>query len=586
MRCREFTLASVLAAGLLWPGVPSAAEPEPPQQHEPLDVGLVEKQVVAVAEVQILVTDAQGRAVADLAPREIRVFEGGKEQRLAFLEPVSGSRIAPDGSQKEQPPAPLYSAAGEHAAGAALGVLPAKAVRRIVLAFDVRNSRRPVRENWTAAAQAWLASGMRDDDRVAIVLLGTYPEWRVEFTDDRVALQSGLGEVSLKKAAPSSDRRRDVTSLMNDIAECMEAEGGRFSSGNAVDCSFNRARSHVQRWAVDAEESVQNLRSLVGQLAAVPGRKAVLLFTQGIVDDASMRAVDAIVASFGSADNNLDVHKMKTRLLNRDVLLALADLRKAARAGGVTFLTLDTKEGTVDGFGGRLERGGALPAQSLGINPWTEMNGSTSQSVAVLARETGGRAYGGIRDLDENLNAAANLYFGMYVVGYYRSDPDASMGKLRVEIAREDVEVDYHGQAEIPARPATVTQVDLSVGRPVPSDGENQALPLRVRLAFDDLPLRGAGKTRGTVLGIHVQAIRPDGTVVAERLDVEVVAIERSQSSELAGTGVEHQTELVLPPGPYRIVARVSDDRQQLIADRAIDLTLEAGSDLPGLGPT
>ena len=37
--------------------------------------GLVERQVVAVAEVRILVTDRQGRAITDLRPEEIRIYD-------------------------------------------------------------------------------------------------------------------------------------------------------------------------------------------------------------------------------------------------------------------------------------------------------------------------------------------------------------------------------------------------------------------------------------------------------------------------------------------------------------------------------
>ena len=44
-----------------------------------------------------------------------------------------------------------------------------------------------------------------------------------------------------------------------------------------------------------------------------------------------------------------------------------------------------------------------------------------------------------------------------------------------------------------------------------------------------------------------------------------------------------HRTELALPPGPYRIRGRISDDRQEMIADRAIDLRVEDGAVRPGL---
>ena len=106
-------------------------------------------------------------------------------------------------------------------------------------------------------------------------------------------------------------------------------------------------------------------------------------------------------------------------------------------------------------------------------------------------------------------------------------------------------------------------------------------------LDFDALPLRGgAGGSRGTVLGLHLQAIRPDGTVVAERLDIEPIATGGKSRETVGGRNLLHRTDLVLPPGPYRIRARVSDDRRVILADRTLDLTLEPGNVRPGLAST
>jgi hypothetical protein len=77
--------------------------------------------------------------------------------------------------------------------------------------------------------------------------------------------------------------------------------------------------------------------------------------------------------------------------------------------------------------------------------------------------------------------------------------------------------------------------------------------------------------------------MRPDGTVVAERLDVDMVGVDTDKIEEARATNVVHWSELTLSPGPFRILVRVSDDRQQLIAARAVDLTLGNDSVRPGL---
>ena len=53
-----------------------------------------------------------------------------------------------------------------------------------------------------------------------------------------------------------------------------------------------------------------------------------------------------------------------------------------------------------------------------------------------MARETGGRSYRGIDDLDANLAAAAEAFFGIYRIGFYRDDDREERGKIKVTIDR------------------------------------------------------------------------------------------------------------------------------------------------------
>jgi VWFA-related protein len=570
--------AAVVLAFLLDPPAGLARQESAPRT---LDSDLVEEQVVAVAELVVLVTDRDGRPVADVAGAEVRVLEAGVEQRLAFFEPVSRGRPKPVPGTEAPVPAPVYTPEGEHAAGEPADVLPTRAVRRVVLAFDVRNSRKQVREGWQDAARDWLATGMQPDDRAGIVLLGRYPEWLAEFSDDRPALVGTLEKGLLKRAAPSRDRSRYVTSLADDIRTCLEAESGRVASGDVVDCAYTMARARVPRWNAEARESVANLDALVGQLAAIPGRKVVLLFSEGIVDDPAMIAVYTILDAIGSAGVFPDIHKMKARIGN-DVHAELAALQEHARAAGVSFFTLNTKERNASATRGGLEHPTALPARALGVEPWRDMDASTRETLDLLARETGGRSYLGLEELGDQVSAAADSYFGMYTLGYYRADPRAEPGKLRVEIARKGLEVSYADRADREGPAATPARLDISIGAPE-NEPPGQALPLVVTMAFDDLPLRRAGRSLGTVLGVHLQAVRPDGTIAAERLDIETVAIDRKRKDRAQGSRFVHESRLVLPPGPYRVRARVSDDRQVMIAERSVDLTLAPGEVRPGL---
>jgi len=561
---REPPAAAVLSlACLLWcgpvaaqaPDPPSAPAPEPPRS-QPGTVDYQERTTVVLAEVRILVTDRQGRAITDLRPDEIRVFEADAEQRLAFLESASGSRERP--------------------AGASPYVLPAKAVRRIVLAFDVRNSRKTAREPWRAAARSWLATGMQSGDRVGIVLLGDYPRWIAELTDDRDALLAAVDGVSLKRAAPDRNNGHVMSRLMTEMRTCFERTGEFEGSAGPAVCAYNAARPYVHRWNAEAAETVQNLQALVGQLAAVPGRKAVLLFSDGLIEDAAMLAVDAMITHLGSAEHDLDVYKMKRRL-GKDVQAPLAELKRVARAGGVSLFVLDTGSRAESGSSGQLEHTTTLPASAFALDPWRELGDASGHTLDLLARETGGRAYHGQQELADSLRAAADAFLGMYTVGYYRADTEEEPGPVRVAIDRRQLDVSYPERAEVRGHRAEPQRVVLVIGKPHSQEGSDaQVLPVAAKLAFDVLPLREGRGGVGTVLGICFQAIAPDGTVVEERLVVETVGVDTARRAEASGKQVVHWEELPLAPGTYRIRARVSDDRQLLIAERAVDLTVDA----------
>jgi hypothetical protein len=107
-------------------------------------------------------------------------------------------------------------------------------------------------------------------------------------------------------------------------------------------------------------------------------------------------------------------------------------------------------------------------------------------------------------------------------------------------------------------------------------------LPLKFTLNLADIPLRRGGGSRGAQLGVFVQAVRPDGTVAAERLDVTTVVLDRHAREDRENKSYEHTTELVLPDGPYRIRARISDDRQKIISERVMDVTVKTGAIVAG----
>jgi hypothetical protein len=220
------------------------------------------------------------------------------------------------------------------------------------------------------------------------------------------------------------------------------------------------------------------------------------------------------------------------------------------------------------------------------MNAWTEADASISHAVDGVAQATGGRSYRGIDDLESNVRRAADAHFGRYIVGYYRSDPSSAPRDVRVELDREDVVVSWSEADEDDGAGPEPVRLDLALARPRSNGrGDDQVVPVRMILPIDALPFRGTDAGRATVLSMYLEATRPDGTVVADRLDVQAVTIPDERAQDPAGKYVFHETELVLPPGPHRIHGRVSDDRRTILADRSIDVTISREQLAAGFEP-
>jgi len=563
-----------------WFSVSTSAE----EQSRPVDSSLQEKVEVNLVEAKITVTDRKGRPVTDLRPEEVRVYERGRQQRLAFLESWKENRRDPSGASPAPPPASLYTPEGRVSTGAqTVVVAPATAMRRVVMVFDVRNSKLRVREEWRQAALRWVRESMKDDDRVALVALRSYPDWAAWFTADKSSLLASLDGLDLFHDVPNRDRREEMSALMTDLgAICVDLGGGgrRRSAQSKMalgpdPTDETSCATTVSRPYVESEESIQNLRQLTGQLSAVPGRKAIVLFSEGIVSDAGNVAVNAMLSIWGNRVINF---RNIPTFLERDVLRPIGELHQAAVSSDVVFFTMDTRTGAERGYSADIAEQVSPATGGLGVNPWHEMFESTHGTLSALANATGGRAFLGKSDLPKDVALATDSYYGIYHLGYYREDP-GEPGKLKVKIGRPGLEVATPSRAETRRRNSRSSPLELALGRPVPTGaGDTQEVPIAVMTPMEALPLRRGAGGHGCQLGIFLQAQRPDGSVAAERFQTAIVVAEDGTHAGSAGEYYEHRTSLDLAPGPYRVRARLSDELSEILGERTIDLTVFPGT--------
>jgi hypothetical protein len=210
------------------------------------------------------------------------------------------------------------------------------------------------------------------------------------------------------------------------------------------------------------------------------------------------------------------------------------------------------------------------------------MYDATRSTLSALAHTTGGRPFYGDQELAQSIDVATSGFYGVYNVGYYRADP-MHPAALKVKVSRKGVQYDVPKDVAFRKHEARRTAVELAVGRPAPGDLlERQQVPVAVMALYDLLPLRRSGGARGCQLGVFLQAQRRDGSVAAESFETAIVAVEPKDLEALKGQYYDHRTALELPPGEYRLRARISDEMNAILGDTYIDLTVGDGTITPG----
>ena len=558
------------------------------RRDEPRRSTLTEEVSVNLMEVRVRITDRLGNPVRDIQPAEVSLTQGGREQQIAYLEAVMEREI------HASEPVQLYDGSGAPIESESVVVVPPKQQRRLVLAFDPKNSRSRVREGWREAAIEWVQLHMREDDMASVVVLRPYTDWLLRGSSDKASVINALRVMNLFTDVPNRDRRSEMSGYLNDMRMlCVDTTESKVSAGRtnvdaqrgadldsaSLNCAFSLAQPLVREWSIQSGESYDGIQALAGELAAIPGEKAVVLFSEGMVDDAATMATNAMLNVFGFGV--VDQTAMQTRL-QRTELNRLGELYRRAAASGVAFFTIDTRHAAEGSSFFDLENNTASSTQNYGIDPYREMYESTRSTLAGLAYSTGGRPFYGPDDLRDKIAQAADSFFGIYTLGYYVAEGTDPTDRIRIKLKRKRIKVDYDKRpGTVPHRP-TPLGMDLAIGKPTVTGDDLQSLPIAVMVEGDLIPFRKQGGMWGVELGLFVQAARPDGTVSDEIFEQVTIVLDSEQYRSREAQRLRHVVNLSLPAGPVRIRARLSDDRQNRLGDRSIDVTMVTGGGVVG----
>ena len=352
-----------------------------PQAPEPLTFA----SDVRMIRLDVSVVDGSGRPVRGLLPENFSILENGKPVDLSVFEAVE------DGS----PATSIASEDGQHLSLAVRAeTQPVRDLRqRIVLVADPSSLTAMQLARVREATSNFITHQAKDRDIVRLINLATREVWEGQIPGDRVRLAS-IGRKISRHRNPLFKAGGDGDSLAEQIDFDMEEDVGEAFSQSL------RSERFLTQFARTGE-LLGLFDEILIQLAAVPGRKSLVLISAGFP---------------------------QIRLLD-ERLERTAHLAREAQAA-VHF---------VDAYGldGLLPEGPGQKMRPIFQGAWDRSGGSQD-----LAEATGGFVSRFANVLTNAVTRAAEEARSYYIVGYVpvRKD-DGKFRSVKVRVDRDDVTV-------------------------------------------------------------------------------------------------------------------------------------------------
>ncbi|HEV7427934.1 MAG TPA: VWA domain-containing protein [Thermoanaerobaculia bacterium] len=493
------------------------------QVKETIDVHLVE--------VPVTVIDRAGNPVRGLTAANFELFDQGTKRAVGNFEAIDFE------SEAMRSASPLNPSAR----------------RNFILLFDLSFSSPVGRNKAQDAARNFIAKGMGRRDLAAVATIDVDRGFRMvtALTTDRNLLGSAIanprtfvssdplriaGTDVLQLAPTDNVSRADVNAVDDFAADIARGE-------KKLNDQYNRTR---------IERQLRLLSDLGRTLRVLPGRKQVILFSEGF-DPRLVRGRDARA----SADEQDDT----SQTVSGNVWRVDTDARYGS---SMTMTILDEMSRTLRGSDVVLH---AVDIQ--GVRVQNDENGSrinSNDALHLLSRPTGGEVFKNSNDVNADLEKMLRAQNVVYVLGFRApASNDGKFHELKVRVtgvpgARVFHRAGYYdsGAQTVLERSLSnaeivlndIVQSDISVASlaaPFPAKNGTARVPMVVDIGAAGL-LRDA-KANDVIAEVYVYAFDDQG-VVRDR-SYQRMTID---STKMAGrTGIKYFPTLTLPPGKYAL---------------------------------
>jgi VWFA-related protein len=389
---------------------PTAA-PTPPADEDVVKIS------TALIQVDVTVTDKNGKIVSDLKPQEIEIYENGKRQEISNFSFVSNVREKSEtasavGNDKAAVPAPPVT------------VRPEQVRRTIALVVDDLTLSFESTHFVRRALKKFVDEQMQPGDLVAIIRTGGGIGALQQFTTDRRQLYAAIEKVRWNpQGAGKIGAFAPLESLPPPNPALSEEEQREETERDQA----RETELNDYRQSLFATGTLGAINYIVRGMQELPGRKSVMLMSDG----------------FKLFTKSEDGFMDSTRIM--ESLRRLVDL---ANRASVVVYTMDARGLQTLGLTAADDTGGRSADQiEQAMSDRRAELFDTQDGLVYLARQTGGLAVLNNNDLSGGIRRMLDDQ-SYYLIGYQPNDDTFDpktrrFNKLEIKVTRPGVKVRY-----------------------------------------------------------------------------------------------------------------------------------------------
>ena len=400
-----------------------------------------EQQVVRIStdliQIDVTVTDKNGKVVTGLGADDFEVFENGERQaisNLSFMSRTAGGAAVSGRPNNAVAAAPHNSPQQTN---------PGSVRNTIAIVVDDLNMSFASIYYARRALKRFVDQQMEPSDLVAVIRTGGGVGALQQFTSDKRLLHSAIDRIRWNPLGASGiNALSSVGQNDTDISDRFTRESELVAGGRSKQTTTILHRDNIsdkkrtdyevtknaagQEEGIYAQASLGTVRYVISGMAKLPGRKAMMMFTDGL-----------LIGNESGKSRGSSVY---------DYLRDVADF---ANRSSVVVYTFDTKgmksmsiqasDNTyeiIDGHRGAKER--------ERLNDFR----NSQDGLAYFAQQTGGKALLNSNDLNGGIQRALDEQAGYYLLAYLPDsdtfDPaKRKFNKLEVKVKRPGLDVSY-----------------------------------------------------------------------------------------------------------------------------------------------